>query len=252
VVDKSQEVFQKTNASGKILAIFQNNRSQSVPNTIKKILSMEKPENKCKVIFLYDFSQAQLRMSDIDIPAVERENMFTLNNVHRNSKRIALAATTFQMPNERSNATKCGHDSDGARIKTYLFDYKNDFQEYEEYASHVINAIQDVKEQLKDANGQCPSLHKRLVIVVPDQTFRLDLAKNKRFKDELKKLELSPITAFHAMQTTDNPGSHADGSNALIVVDEVSEMNGLEFLFLIVAGLDKAIRKSDASERKLV
>ena len=198
-------------------------------------------------VLLSDISQGLV--SDIKFPTGLKE--IKLTECVRSSKRIVAGAMQFQLKgNESELLTKCHHDSQGPPLKSFIFpEARDDAHQLEQYVQQTVAAIHHVDSSFPDMN-----LHVQLAIVVPDVDFR------NRFVAPLqqKLLEAFPgrtlklvdaATASSACVSNAVSVSPSDDQEEWIVLDVMTEMDGLEYLMCICTGLDVAM---DAEEGNML
>jgi len=191
-----------------------------------------------RCMLLSDVSQS-LR-NDIKFP--EGLKSVHLTEVVRSSKRIVAGAMQFQTAGEDQKGameTKCHHESEGPPLKSFLFDVNEGQDRAEVYAEQTLRAVRNVTDEFSGL-----SLHDRLAIVVPNVEFRnmllpaLDQHMNGAYTDRKFKL----VTAEEASGLMGKGVESAEDEKGAewIIVDEISEMDGLERLIVIGVGLDSA------------
>ena len=93
------------------------------------------------------------------------------------------------------------------------------------------------------------SLHDRLAIICPDRAFVENLrpALAQRLASEFSTRRFKLVTAAEAAAACGpNDGLIEDGSSEWLIVDEIEQMDGLERLICLCAGLDAIIDDQDS------
>lgn len=211
--------------------------------------STDGPRPTPSLLLLCDMSQSSVE-NQIMPSAAEVK----LTKVVRSSKRIVGAAMHFQTIGEKQET--CGQcDISGPPLKPIIFRLPDEQQnnaaaQLDAYATQTAKA-------LKYITGMFPSLclHDRLAILVPNEAFRAKFVDALREKMEqepdLKSKTLKLVRASDASSVVSfdqRPGSTRE--QPWIVVDEMSEFDGLERLFVIAVNMDAKIDDDAAAEAR--
>ncbi|KAH8046239.1 hypothetical protein JL721_12446 [Aureococcus anophagefferens] len=194
-----------------------------------------------RFLFLGDASQATSAMdgaglvrSIANVPESAEVATVALEGV-RSTKRIVAGAAAFQLEAGRKAATRGHSASDGPPLEARLFDG----DDVERYAREVDAAIESVRRQLHGMD-----LDDRVAVVCPDADFceELCVALAKRLG---RSFEI--VDAATASAALPRGRDEREGSPAWLVVDTVDNIDGLERLVVVCAGLDHAISVDDAT-----
>ena len=169
-----------------------------------------------------------------------------LQEVVRCSNRVVSAARKFQQAGSDMQDTYCHHDSDGPPLKSFLYDddTDDDAARFELCAAQTMSAFEHVTSSFSTLN-----LNGRLAIIVPDAEFRQQLAPILQSKlanmypDRFEMLDAAQASRVCIL----NGGRPSKAGKERIVMDDISQLDGMEFLVVICIGLDARI-VSDASE----
>jgi len=138
---------------------------------------------------------------------------------------------------------QCSHNDIGLPLMVSVFNPPEDGKTiFEVYARKVIEGIQDIFIKFPEID-----LHDRLAIIVPDDHFPLKSFSNKlseHFERENYKVTLIP-----AEEASRSLNLRKDGDSC-IVLDTVSEVRGLEYLFVFGVGLDQL--NKDGNKKSLL
>ena len=168
-----------------------------------------------------------------------------LTEVVRSTKQIVLGAASFQVNAEA--AVPAG--TDGPPVKSYIFQAsKVEDERMQHYARRVMDAILHVDNVYSGV-----SLHKRLVLFVPDGQFltKLKRALSPLLREELPhrnfrlvKHEESLRSLPEWLRSADRPsaGEQQGHRQEEIVLDTIDRVDGLEHLIVICVGLDAPIQ----------
>ena len=188
-------------------------------------------------IVLADVSQSLGR--DIAYPDAQRVE---LTEVVRCSKRIVQAASVVQLGGERKLHTQCHHKSDGPPVKSFLFELapsSSSETRFRAYAERVMAALEHIAHEFPRLE-----LTNRVAILVPDAPF-LDGLKPQlmaafqaqgRRSDQTRGQQYILIEAREAAAALHRRGRSSDGE--ALVLDTISNFDGLERLIVIAVGLD--------------
>jgi len=200
--------------------VFKNNTKI---DSIQKLLEIILEKNlDCTKIMLSDPSQAS--SSNITYP--EGFTDFTINKVSRSSQRFVAGSMGYRLGD--ISKIKCSHSSTGPPLMVSVFKSPEDTNIYEVYARKVIDAIDNVLDLYS-----CESLHGRLAIIVPTEDF---LNKFRVCFLAMQNHNVRTVPAEEASRVLNL--TKVDGPS-LIVLDTVSEVRGLEYLFVFGVGLDQ-------------
>eukprot|EP01046_Picozoa_sp_COSAG06_P004191 COSAG06_NODE_173_length_21283_cov_14.116220_3_plen_2197_part_00 len=168
-----------------------------------------------------------------------------LEEVVRCSKRVVGAASRFQ---SAGRLARCHHDSEGPPLKSFLYDEDSNADvsaRFELCAAQTMRAIEHVAETFKDLD-----LNNRLAIIVPDADFRRQLAQplerqlNTVYEDRFEMLNAEQASRICIL--TDGTTSQLS-SKQNIIMDDISQLDGMEFLIVICVGLDTQMAGDDAA-----
>ncbi|KAH8055803.1 hypothetical protein JL722_8156 [Aureococcus anophagefferens] len=198
-----------------------------------------------RYLFLGDASQATSAMdgsglvrSIADVPESAEVATVALEEVVRSTKRIVAGAAAFQLEAGRKAATRGHSASVGPPLEARLFDG----DDVERYAQEVDAAIDSIRRQLHGMD-----LDDRVAVVCPDadfcEGFRVALAKRLGRSFEI-------VDAATASATLPRDRDEREGSPAWLVVDTVDNIDGLERLVVVCAGLDHAISLGGAFDEE--
>ncbi|KAH8059624.1 hypothetical protein JL722_5253 [Aureococcus anophagefferens] len=194
-----------------------------------------------RFLFLGDASQATSAMdgaglvrSIANVPESAEVATVALEEVVR--RRSASSRAPRLPARGREKGGDAGHSaSDGPPLEARLFDG----EDVERYAQEVDAAIESVRRQLHGMD-----LDDRVAVVCPDADFCEELcvalAKRPGWSFEI-------VDAATASATLPRDRGGREGSAAWLVVDTVDNIDGLERLVVVCAGLDHAISVDDAS-----
>jgi hypothetical protein len=199
------------------------------------------------LLLLSDISQTSAK--DLSKERFPEAANVELTKVIRSSKRIVAAAMAFQT-NQSSQAT-CGHcDIAGPPLKPFLFAVGQGEDLLDATVAHSVAALQHI-------TGMFPSLnlHNRVVLLVPNEEFRVKFthAMQQRVEAEvdLRHHNIKFVRAHEAAAIADfEKRLNAAHAETLIVIDEVSEFDGLERLFVIAVNLDAKVTDAAAPESR--
>ena len=158
-----------------------------------------------------------------------------LEEVVRCSKRVVGAARKFQQGISESGV-RCHHESDGPPLKSFLYlDNDTDGDGFELCAAKTMEALEHVTSTFPTLN-----LNSRLAIIVPDAGFREKLAphlESQLVRVYRDRFEMLDAAAASRICVVDGGGSSHSGKEH-IVMDDVSQFDGMEFLVVICVCLD--------------
>eukprot|EP01043_Picozoa_sp_COSAG02_P002431 COSAG02_NODE_56_length_43700_cov_33.650765_2_plen_1893_part_00 len=158
-----------------------------------------------------------------------------LEEVVRCSKRVVSAASKFQ---PEGTTARCHHNSDGPPLMSFLYD--DDLSggaaaQFELCATQTIRALEHVTMTFGDLN-----LNNRVAIIVPDGGFRRQLARPlehqlcTEYQDKFEMLDAVQASRICNLAS----GTASRSGKQTIIVDELSQLDGTEFLIVICVGLD--------------
>ena len=164
--------------------------------------------------------------------------------VVRNSQRIVAGAASFQLGDKEKLLTQSRHmatGSTGPPLKSYIFPPTAD--RMDGYTHEVGRALADLIDSFPGL-----SLDGRLAIIVPDEPFvhALQSPLQRAIKAQFADRQLELIDARQAASTVvTGRGSKSAGSKEGIVLDTISNFDGLERLIVFAVGLDSPIAEMD-------
>eukprot|EP01047_Picozoa_sp_COSAG01_P024051 COSAG01_NODE_1474_length_10192_cov_7.027742_2_plen_2062_part_00 len=159
-----------------------------------------------------------------------------LTEIVRSSKRVISAAMEFQLHNEiLLKEVPCHHGSDGPPLKSFIFDVVSG-NPHAEYALQTLKAVRSVHAKFPGLN-----LHNRLAIIVPDSDFRMQLAAPlEQQLEEAFPQQFQLVDSTIASSHCDFAGTVASPDKQVVMLDEMTQMDGMEWLIVICVGLDSA------------
>jgi len=166
-----------------------------------------------------------------------------LTEVVRSTKRIISAASSFQIRTSESSAPICQHQSQGPPLQTFLFDL-NDTNLYDMYAGKTVQALHYVTDTFPGL-----SLHDRLAIITPDDTFCAGLHKSLTASlqmDAKLRDRFRLITADKASATCTFIDGQQRPHKEWLLLETARNMDGLERLIVICVGLDAPMQGSES------
>ncbi|CAE7775764.1 unnamed protein product, partial [Symbiodinium necroappetens] len=171
-----------------------------------------------------------------------------LSEVIRGSQRITAAARTFQLSEAARSVAAVG--TDGPPVKTYIFEAGKGTDPLDEYISHTIKALWYVVETLPSGL----SLHGRVALLVPDESFRrkLEAPLQKRLEEEFspRNIRLKSFQDFWELLPAHLvPSTNVEGSQEFIILDSRENSIGLEHLVVICVGMDEVVGATDQETR---
>eukprot|EP00435_Cladocopium_sp_Y103_P019128 s3297_g4.t1 len=196
-------------------------------------------------ILLSDLSQGSSTTFSYDRHYPNRHSV-KLTEVVRSTQRIVAGAVSFQLGESGiDNVESLG--TDGPPIKTFLFEVQAIQDKMEEYAKHVIAALNYVIHYFPSM-----SLHNRIALLVKDDDFLESLSGKlgRRLQSDFSK-RYSFVSCEMSLGLL--PGHLSAGASAEclqqaeqnIILDTVSNARGLEHLIVISIGLDAPIQGGD-------
>ena len=203
-----------------------------------------------RYLFLGDASQATSTMdgaglvrSIADVPESAEVATVALEEVVRSTKRIVAGAAAFQLEAGRKATTRGHSASVGPPLEARLFDG----DDVERYAQEVNAAIASIRRQLHGMD-----LDDRVAVVCPDAGFceELRVALAKRLGRSFEIVDAATASATLPRdrdECEEGVGVFVRRPPAWLVVDTVDNIDGLERLVVICAGLDHAISVDDAT-----
>eukprot|EP01045_Picozoa_sp_COSAG04_P012832 COSAG04_NODE_880_length_9669_cov_3.805747_3_plen_2321_part_00 len=184
-------------------------------------------------IFLSDESQGL--HGGVEFPGGLRD--VELTEVMRCSKRVVSASLRFQTMDAKLT---CHHNAVGPPLESLIFDIHAEESLYDAYAVQTVKALRQVTDDFPSLD-----LHGRLAVIVPDAEFREELSP--RLEHELSLTyddRFALVTAAESSRMI-SAGS-APSERQSIVMDDVDQMDGMEWLVVICVGLDTPTGTSDS------
>ena len=170
----------------------------------------------------------------------------SLTEVVRSSKRVVAGAMRFQLKgNDSDPITKCHHDSEGPPLKSFVFNVARGEDRLEKYAAQTVEALQHVDSTFPGLN-----LHNQLAIIVPDAGFRRRLLQHlERRLKEVFPSRLFALVDANASACHDATTRRPDATPATewLVLDEISQLDGMEFLMVVCTALDTPMDSADST-----
>jgi predicted flap endonuclease-1-like 5' DNA nuclease len=202
-----------------------------------------------RLVLLSDVSQATVKMEE-KFPDGLREIL--LEEVVRSSKRIVAGASAFQLGGGKIMLTRCHHESEGPPLKSYVFPKVKSGEEDAAacYARFTVKGLNNLMAQFSTL-----SLHNRLALLVPDDAF-LD-----RYRPHLARAlaEAFGDRRFRLVNAREGAAILSDGESVgpssdeqWLVLDTVSNFDGLERLIIFCVGLDAAEAEAARETRSLL
>ena len=209
--------------------------------------------NDGRLILLSDLSQSEVENDKIAFPKDDDIKEVKILEVCRSTKRLAVAAMLFQSSGD-IDGVECSHDQEGPYVRTVLFRVAVDQELLEVYAEKVwLDLKFMVVEQYPGID-----LHTNMAIMVPHLAFRAELVD--RLEKVLEREEavevlghrLRLVAAKQATRLVHKDGhlrhhhhqrQHGRRRESWIIVDGVSEMEGLECPFVMLVGLDQEVKE---------
>ena len=165
-----------------------------------------------------------------------------LTEVVRSSRRIVQAALSFQLGEEKLQ-TESHHQADGPPLKCYLFDVHGGADLFTTYSDEIVKCLK----LLQQDRFRATSLADRVAILVPNDTFldslRPALIKAKDADSHTHKFEF--VDAREASATLMMQGRRSADEAETLVMDTITNVDGLERLIVLAVGLDELIGASD-------
>eukprot|EP00935_MAST-01C_sp_MAST-1C-sp1_P002828 g2828.t1 len=201
-------------------------------------------DHNCARLVLSDISQSRERDNPLGIQDMR---MVQMNEVVRNTERIVLGATGFQIrdsdDSDDSGPTRCCYKSGGPPLKSFVFKPAHDTEErLTRYAEQVTKALDEVQKQFAGL-----SLHNRVAIIAPDEhfaeTFRPVLERHIGSRFAL----IDAVKASRTVPGAKGPKRVPERKNEWLVFDSIDNFNGLERLIVIAVDLDRAIDNGEGS-----
>eukprot|EP00811_Abedinium_folium_P026835 NODE_3_length_5113_cov_5.809667.p1 GENE.NODE_3_length_5113_cov_5.809667~~NODE_3_length_5113_cov_5.809667.p1 ORF type:complete len:1644 (-),score=416.18 NODE_3_length_5113_cov_5.809667:89-5020(-) len=224
VVDEAHHLYKDANARNEIA------------NHVTDSFSSGCTGGNSRLLVLSDVSQSTGRESEIKFPA--GLTPVVLSEVVRCSRRIVQAASSFQIGGQAKLNTQCHHGSDGPPLKSYLFDVEEEAMRFSKYAEQTVDALHDVINTFPGLN-----LQGRLAILVPDDAFLLALEpellgvlKKSTFGSQYGLIRASEASAMLFQQSM-----RSKKDTEALVLDTVTNFDGLERLIVFAVGLDAVI-----------
>jgi hypothetical protein len=195
-------------------------------------------QDDVRLVLLSDISQS--RDKTIKYPPGLRK--VELTEVVRNSERIVLAASAFQLQEDNPShmSTSCKHGVTGPPLVSRLFDEKSEPgspEHYDAYAKHIAKAFTgDIASKFRGL-----ILHDRVAILVPNDLFRAEMAK--RLPALLqgngsRKFKL--VSADEASEAVPSDDMSTCIQEEWLVLETMDKFDGLERLIVMVVGMDQS------------
>jgi hypothetical protein len=190
---------------------------------------------KTRRLLLSDVSQASDSTVGEHYPPGMVEVMLT--EVVRSSRRIVAGAMAFQT-GAMEALMQCHHESAGPPLKSFLFRVSQEdaSRRHMLYADQVVQGILHIMSQFPGLQ-----MHQRLAILVPDSAFLIIFTEQLRqaLGAQQQTADWKLVDAEHSFSAGIIPTP--PGSTTDIVLDSVSNFDGLERLIVIAVGLDSSI-----------
>ena len=186
-------------------------------------------------MILCDSSQSPSSDSDYPEGFEKEENLVVLGEVVRSSPILTEASRLFQRYNQDKTTNHIGKQKgqEGLRPSARLFKSSED-DDYETCASFTIKELAYIKKTFTNEN-----LHNKAAIIVSNSDARKRLLEEGGLEDKLDEMGFCAVTAMDASKRFSNDPP-TDGKWH-IIVDTISNMNGMERLFVIVVDMDKPL-----------
>ena len=198
-----------------------------------------------RLLILSDTSQSD--GSDITYPVGEAK-VVHLTQVVRSSQRIVAGAASFQI-GENKQQVVCQHNANGPPLKSFLFELSG--PPLLAYAEHAVRALQHVISTFGSL-----SLHDRVAILVPDDAFAEAFRAaagplaNALLTFSASRRKYRLIDATEAAALVMSVGDTERIAEEWLIVDTVSNFDGLERLIVIAIGLDSPVDYVGSAERR--
>jgi len=197
-------------------------------------------QDDVRLVLLSDVSQS--RDSTIKYPPDLRK--VELTEIVRNSERIVLAASAFQLQEDKSRhvSSSSQHGVTGPPLVSVLFDEKSkpgSPEWYDAYAKHINKALKEkVISKFRGLN-----LHDRLVILVPDEVFKEEITSRLSMLlegYETRKFKLVSADEASEAVTPSSRDVSSSSDQEWLVLETMDKFDGLERLIVMVVGMDQA------------
>ncbi len=213
---------------------------QRASSILDRFCSLDE-DHDVRLVLMSDVSQS--RDKTIKYPSGLRK--LELTEVVRNSERIVLAASAFQLQEDKSNhvQTSSQHGVTGPPLASVLFDEKSEPGSPEWFEAYAKNVIKALSEKVISRFGGL-NLHDRLAILVPDDTFKKELAPRLSVlleSDSGRKFKLvSADEASEAVASSSGDVSSSNNNEEWLVLETMERFDGLERLIVMAVGMDQA------------
>jgi hypothetical protein len=196
-------------------------------------------------MILCDSSQSPSSDSDYPEGFEKEENLVVLGEVVRSSPILTEASRAFQRYNQDKKTNHLGKQKgqEGLRPSARLF--KSGEDDYETCASFTIKELDYIKKTFQNEN-----LHNKAAIIVSNNDARKRLLEESDLEYKLDEMGFCAVTAMDASKRFSNDAP-TDGKWH-IIVDTISNMNGMERLFVILVDMDKPLEKGMRKRTKRI
>ena len=242
VVDEGHHIFKKK--SGIFLCLLKDEERT------KKIESILKENENAQAMILCDSSQASSTKLEWSEEFNNEEKHLTLTEVIRSVPLLTEASSLFQRFNQ-DKTTNLNNELKGQGLRPGARIFKSEGgveEDYQTYGSKVlVSELEKIMTFYPDED-----LHDSIAIIVSNDDARQCLLKalEASLKSKLgkKKASSRTVTAKEASERFSNdPPSDGKG---YIIVDTMSNMNGMERLFVILVDMDKALDRNEEKNHK--
>jgi hypothetical protein len=195
-------------------------------------------------MILFDSSQAPSINTDLPKEFQEKRNIITLAEVVRSSPVLTEASKVFQRYNQDTTTNHLRKQKmQGFRPGAIIFNSKNGKDNVETCANEAIAELRKIMNFFPEE-----IFHDKAAIIVSDDDARTRLLEEGGLEDELDELGFRAVTAMEASERFSNDPPKDD--NWYIIVDTISNINGMERLFVIVVDMDKPLEESEEKNQK--
>uniref|UniRef100_A0A0G4HJY9 EF-hand domain-containing protein n=1 Tax=Chromera velia CCMP2878 TaxID=1169474 RepID=A0A0G4HJY9_9ALVE len=173
-----------------------------------------------------------------------------LTEVVRNSNRIVAGSLPFriQEPGVETPEISCHHESVGPPLKSFIFRVEKPELRWQLYTSHTLRAVAQVIHDFPYL-----SLHNRMALLVPTEQFRDEFKPHLEFA-----FQQNPFSTDRRLEVVDacrgsalvSRGSLSRTGTEWVVLDAISNFDGLERLIVICVGLDAPISDENTEAAK--
>ena len=199
-------------------------------------------------IILSDLSQNPVRMNaiEVDINFITRRDAKKLLNIKlidviRSTKRITMASNLFR---KRDEIAKCANDKDGDAVKIFVVKPKNDTEDIlDQYVEQTAIALNHAVDKICNRRESFLGLDNRVSIILPDNNDHQHF-NNDDFKKKLKaKMDDDEIFEFNIVNAetmfSTFPQFKKRRAPIQLVVDTISNQDGLEYDVAIIVGFER-------------